>query len=81
MVAFIFAIRTGCLIMAVSVLDLLLCIAQGSLCSTGVLFVESFDLLFFVADDYSNFLLYLTHKAFYRTINLIFVHFQILHLS
>src|ERR1035437_10823909 len=60
--------------MLVCILDDFLCITIGFLGFSGYLFAETFDLLLFVADQFSSLLLHFTSDVFYNPFDLIFVH-------
>src|SRR5665647_190879 len=63
--------------MLVCILDDFLCIPIDFLGFSGYLFAETFDLLLFVADQFSSFFLYFTSDVFYNPFDLIFVHYHI----
>src|SRR5665647_1592 len=63
--------------MLVCVLDDFLCITIDFLGFSGYLFAETFDLLLFVADQFSSLFLHFTSDVFYNPFDLIFVHYHI----
>ena len=62
--------------MLVCILDDLFCVTIDFLGFSGYLFAETFDLLFFIADQFPNLFLHFTGEVFGGTFDLIFVHYH-----